>query len=207
MNDFERLEKVFTRVLEDLAPFLPSLILIGGWVPFLYRNRMWQSETIEPAYTADIDFGIPAFGKNPASQTIYSQLNRLNYLEKHIKMGHLFPVSFYAVTGKKYESVPVEFITGEKTSKKTLEAFLGEEIHIHRVDHFDLLVEDPVTVPVKIGKKTVTIFVPSPERYVLHKLLIYPERNNKEKTGKDAFSAYFVLRFHPEQQTWPARIK
>ena len=207
MNDVNRFEKILFKVLEDLTPFLPSLVLIGGWVPFLYRNYLWKLETMDPAFTTDIDFGIPASGGNPVQKTIYSELIRLNYLEKHLRMGHLFPVAFHLATSKKYESVPIEFITGKKTSKATLETFLGGEVHIHRVDHFDLLVKDPVSIQMDIGKRNVMAHIPRPERYVMHKLLIYPERNNREKAGKDAFSAYFVLRFHPEQKKLLADIK
>lgn len=42
MNDPVKFEKALFKVLEDLEPYLNSLILVGGWVPFLYRDFLWK---------------------------------------------------------------------------------------------------------------------------------------------------------------------
>jgi len=31
-------EKAFFKVLEDLRNYLPYLVVVGGWVPYLYRD-------------------------------------------------------------------------------------------------------------------------------------------------------------------------
>jgi hypothetical protein len=34
------LEKEFYRILEDLRLYLPDLVLVGGWVPFVYARHI-----------------------------------------------------------------------------------------------------------------------------------------------------------------------
>ena len=51
MSYTENLEKTLLKVIDDLAPFLDSLVLVGGWVPFLYRNYLWKEEIEKPVYT------------------------------------------------------------------------------------------------------------------------------------------------------------
>ena len=51
-------ERALFKVLEDLRDYLPYLVLIGGWVPYIYRNYLWKGEVDKPYLTADIDIGI-----------------------------------------------------------------------------------------------------------------------------------------------------
>ena len=67
-------EKLLIKVLDDLADFLPYLVLVGGWVPFIYAKHIWPyrgnggipgSAPTQRHYipavltTTDVDFGVP----------------------------------------------------------------------------------------------------------------------------------------------------
>lgn len=56
MND---LEAAFYKVITDLRPYLHQLILVGGWVPYVYQKIVWKNIIASPHYTTDVDFGIP----------------------------------------------------------------------------------------------------------------------------------------------------
>jgi len=52
-------EMIFYEILGDLSEFLSALILVGGWVPFLYARHVWRLSISSLVTTADIDFGSP----------------------------------------------------------------------------------------------------------------------------------------------------
>ena len=49
--------------------------------------------------------------------------------------------------------------------------------------------------------------MPSPERFVVHKIVTHSLRQNPVKKQKDAYYAYYVLRFHPEPETLLKNIR
>ena len=40
-------EKLLVKVIDDLADFLPYLVLVGGWVPYIYARYIWKNVLIE----------------------------------------------------------------------------------------------------------------------------------------------------------------
>jgi len=36
-------EKLLIKVIDDLAAFLPYLVLVGGWVPYVYAKYIWKN--------------------------------------------------------------------------------------------------------------------------------------------------------------------
>lgn len=51
-------EKLLIKVVNDLADFLPYLVLVGGWVPYIYAKYIWKNVPNLAVTTADIDFGV-----------------------------------------------------------------------------------------------------------------------------------------------------
>jgi hypothetical protein len=53
---FSRYESALHRILVELRPYLDEIVVIGGWVPYLYKRyggfRTWNAETSE---TAEVD--------------------------------------------------------------------------------------------------------------------------------------------------------
>jgi len=42
------IEALFFNVLEDLKDYLSDLILVGGWVPYVYSKFIWKNILAEP---------------------------------------------------------------------------------------------------------------------------------------------------------------
>lgn len=55
INDSELL---FFEVLADLKEYLDDLVVVGGWLAYLYSKFLWENVSIEPITTVDIDFGL-----------------------------------------------------------------------------------------------------------------------------------------------------
>jgi hypothetical protein len=56
MADFSQLEDAFRAVLWELREYLDDLVVIGGWIPHLYRKYGGFSDwTLEAALTAEVD--------------------------------------------------------------------------------------------------------------------------------------------------------
>jgi len=51
-------EKLLVKVINDLADFLPYLVLVGGWVPYIYAKYVWKNVPNLTVTTTDIDFGV-----------------------------------------------------------------------------------------------------------------------------------------------------
>lgn len=38
---FSRYEHAFRRIIVELRPYLDEIVIIGGWVPYLYKRYGW----------------------------------------------------------------------------------------------------------------------------------------------------------------------
>ena len=189
-----KIEAVFFEVLEDLKDYLPDLTIVGGWMPYVYSNFLWKNPVRMPVTTADIDLGVDEPGDRKHSQTIFETLSALHYTERHPRMDRMFPVVM--LKGK----IPVEFITDPVVDMKAVEALVGGEIQINRIEKFDFLLKHrgPLTVRTARGKGPYELNGPTPSAFLYHKGATFLGRENKEKQAKDLFYMYFILRYAPD---------
>ncbi len=83
-------EKLLIKVIDDLADFLPYLVLVGGWVPYIYARYIWKDIPSMAVTTGDIDFGVGDHDYN-GKDTIASRVQRLGYGERHASMDRMIP--------------------------------------------------------------------------------------------------------------------
>lgn len=185
-------EKVLIKVLDDLADFLPFLVLVGGWVPYLYARYVWKDVPSMAVTTADIDFGIKARGFR-GKDTVASRVLRLGYGERHVSMDRPYPFVPVVRDSAGRIKTEVEFITDPKVSRKEVDRIIGREIKINEIEHFGMLVDSVRSVTMS-GK---SIQIPKESMFVFHKLLTFVGRENKEKLRKDLYYVYYILRFSP----------
>lgn len=190
--------KLLEKVLADLKEFLPYLILVGGWAPFLYSKYLWKIR-YEPVSTADIDLGFCNADYN-GKVTVAEKVQQKNYREHHPSMDRLTP--FVPVVNIGKISADIEFITSPKTSKLIKEKLIGKEIKINTIKDFDILFQKPISI--RIGMLPVS--VPDPAVFTFHKLLTFSRRGIKEKRLKDLYYAYYILFFSPEKKKLVSEI-
>lgn len=184
-------ENEFYRILEDLRPHLPELVLLGGWVPFVYARHVWKSETARIVATADVDFGVSGTTRPSAGKTVFETLSGQNYRERRLDSGRLWPVVFY-----KDGRIPVEFLADATSDLKRISSILGPQVHVNRLDRLDFLLRDRIVI--RLPRGIGTVFCPRPSRYLAHKLMTFTEREDDFKKAKDLMYAYFILRYHPQ---------
>ena len=134
MNDIKRLGLLFFEVLQDLKDYLGDLTLVGGWLSYVYSNFLWHNLEVQAVTTVDIDFGFGGNKIKPHPKTIFEVLSSLNYKERHLRIGKMYPVVLY-----KQGEIPIDFITSLKTKDKLIEGLVGKQININKIDKFEFL--------------------------------------------------------------------
>ena len=194
MNDIKRLELLFFEVLQDLKDYLGDLTLVGGWLSYVYSNFLWHNLEAQAVTTVDIDFGFGGNETKPHSKTIFEVLSSLNYKERHLRIGKMYPVVLY-----KQGEIPIDFITSPKTKDKLVKELVGKQIVINKIDKFDFLLENiiPITVRTEREKTSYKVQCPKPSAFLYHKGSTFIDREDKLKQAKDLHYMYFILRYTP----------
>lgn len=204
IDEFNPLEKLFFKVLTDFEEYLPYLVLVGGWVPYLYVKYMWNNLSIRPVTTTDIDFGFYGKPNSPeVKESIYSRISSLKYKERHFQMNRLFPIVPILENAEKTSRLTIEFITTPKVDSGYVETLVGREILVNRLEKFDILLSDTTQLEI-LNRTSSTLHthflnVPLPHIFLFHKALTFIDREDIKK-GKDLYYIYYILRFHPERE-------
>ena len=166
------------KVLKDLKDFQPYLVLVGGWVPYLYNRYVWKKTGPDPVLTTDIDFGLRNLAFK-GKETIARRVMEKKYKEHHVELGKDFP--FVPIVHRKGRQADIEFICDPKTPESVKKKLVGTEILIDPLPFTGILLEK--TIPLKI--EGVKINIPAPLRFAFQKFLTFPERTDPAKKGKD----------------------
>jgi len=188
-------EKLLIKVINDLADFLPYLVLVGGWVPYIYARYIWKNVSNMAVTTGDIDFGVGARDFK-GKDTVYSCVQRLGYGERHVSMDRPFPFVPIVKDASGDAKAEVEFITDPKVPRKVVDRIIGQQIKINEIKNFSLLLSSVITA--KINARDIQI--PTESMFTFHKMLTFIERQNKDKLKKDLYYAYYMLRFCPKKE-------
>ena len=168
-------ERSFFKVLEDLRDYLPYLVIIGGWVPYVYRNYLWRGEMDKPYLTADIDIGIKTKVEDFRQDSIYKRFTELQYSERHVSIGKIYPVVPEVKLTDDAIPIPVEFISGKDVPENYLRRLVGSEILVNKLEYFEVILENVIKMKIR-GKTTfMEVSIPSPENYIFHKLLTFSQ--------------------------------
>lgn len=195
--DHHRIESAFFSVLEDLKEYSEDLTLVGGWLPYIYSNHLWKDIRSKPITTVGIDFGFGNTRRKRKQKTIFEKLSSLDYTERHVEIGKIYPVVLY-----KRGKIPVEFITYPEVARDSLERLVGRQIYVNKVIRFDFLLRNriPVIVKDKRQKSGYKIYCPKPSAFLYHKGATFLDREDDRKQAKDLHYMYFIIRYAPEKE-------
>jgi len=188
-------EQLLRKVIDDFADFIPYLVLVGGWVPYIYAKYVWKNVPNLAITTSDIDFGVGLQGFE-GKNTIASRIQKLDYGERHISMDRMtpfVPIVKNAIGDLKAE---IEFITDPKVPKKIVNKIVGRGIKINEIKYFSLLLESVITA--RMDKREIQI--PTESMFIFHKLITFVQRQNREKLKKDLYYVYYMLRFSSKKE-------
>ncbi|MBU4304810.1 MAG: hypothetical protein KJ893_04190 [Candidatus Omnitrophica bacterium] len=188
-------EKLLIKVINDLADFLPYLVLVGGWVPYIYARYIWKNVPNMAVTTGDIDFGVGAQDFK-GKDTVSSRVQRLGYGERHVSMDRMVPFIPIVKDLEGDLKAEVEFITDPKVPRKIVDKIIGTAIKINEIKHFSLLLDSVMTAQMDAR----AIQIPTESMFTFHKMLTFIERENKDKLKKDLYYVYYMLRFCPKKE-------
>ena len=120
-------EKLLIKVIDDLVDFLPYLVLVGGWVPYIYARYIWKNVPNLAVTTSDIDFGVGVLGFD-GKDTVASRVQKLGYGERHVSMDRMIPFVPIVKDTVGDLKAEVEFIADPKVPRAFVNKIIGPEI-------------------------------------------------------------------------------
>lgn len=173
----------------DKEEVLQDIILIGGWCPLVYKEYFGNPVEISMQRTADLDFLIP----NPPR--IHKDVDVSLILE-----GLGFDKKLSLLNGyEKYvhPELEVEFLTPEKGRGRD-KPYTIDKLHINAqgLRYLDLI----QSYIMKTVYNGISIYVPEPTAYVLHKFIVSGRRKKSFKREKDIETARQLGEYLLEQE-------
>jgi hypothetical protein len=169
-------ERGLRHVLWSVRAFLPELVLIGGWVPYLYRSyggfAEWRSEL---SGTTELDLLISPPTTRADGETLPAVLRRARFEER----------AEGAVWERGDPRARIEFMTshrGTARSRNEVIAVEGQDgLGAIALDGLSMLHDFSTTLSLPVGRlegaaQTVEVRVPTLGAYVVNKALTFPYR-------------------------------
>ncbi len=172
----------FLNVLAALGKDANKLVLVGGWVPTVYFEYLWQGRYI--LATMDVDLGIDA---TLHMDPLIEERTKQGFSKKHLKMGHERPYQLI------YEGIPIDFLADKKSIKKVKGQVLGDDIILNANEGYEYLLTDTINITCD----SIKVRTPSPIRFITHKIFVY--LSNPQERQRDIAIAYYCLSRSPER--------
>ncbi len=190
----ENQETLFIEVLTafEQSGILHNFILIGGWCPVLYREYFHNPPEIPRLRTADIDFLIPNPPKICKEVNVPGLLQQLGF--------DLLTDYVSGYTKYSHPTLDVEFLIPELGRGRDA-PYPIKQLHINAqgLRYLPMLQHHIITV----SYHNMSVNVPEPATYVLHKFIVSQERKDADKREKDIRIAGDIGEFlihHAEQR-------
>jgi hypothetical protein len=171
----EKFELLYQVLVDfDKTGILKDLVLVGSWCQDFYRMQFGQPASIPAARTMDADILIPRGLRVSPPVDITAILEGRDFV---VTTDHPSGLQRFV-----HPQLDVEFLTNAKA---------GPEESIHRFKDLCVTAQELrfMTIPLQyhcqVHYRDLTINIPEPEAYALHKLLVSARRKNPVKKTKD----------------------
>ncbi|MCL4385167.1 MAG: nucleotidyltransferase domain-containing protein [Cyanobacteria bacterium] len=175
MND---IKKIFWETIKTLEKnkIFEHAILIGSWAEYVYEISEYLKDFEANLKTKDVDFLIKNINKPKEGINIVEILEKEGYETSIDYISGIF--KFY-----KGKDLEIEFLVRE-IGKGQIEPYKVPSFGIKAegLRHTELLISNAITVKIR----NINITVPTPQAYLLQKIIINEHRRNK--TEKDYLS-------------------
>ena len=202
-----KLEDSFLLALEALEPYLPDIVISGGWVPFVYHAYLDTPRPRQrPLGTTDVDITIPP-GLLPGQRP---SLGRLLEQEKFAERRRM-PLEHFGQKGPEetiYEvtkdgvDIELTFMTPRVGKDKRPAADMPAGVVATLLPYVGVLLAS--TMKVRIMDRTsrerkidLVATIPTPEAYCYQKGLSFVTRSSRPKKAKDLYYIFDLLANYP----------
>jgi hypothetical protein len=183
VEKFDLLVKVLTD-LQD-AGILKHLVLVGSWCQDFYRYQYGNPQEIPATKTMDADILIPR-----RMPKLKSPVDIVAIMKKNDFIFEIGPTS--GLYKFNHPLLKVEFLTDPGAKPDEVSRHFKELGVTAQELHFMSL---PLSYHYSLTYKHLTINIPEPEVFALHKLIVCQRRINKEKAEKDRLTAQGMFLF------------
>lgn len=175
--------KVVMEVLRRLekAGVLEQLVLVGSWCLYFYRSYFAVGSFYSILRTRDIDFLVPTPVRNLNPVDIVELLDDLGFIPE-LKAGGYIQLM--------HPEVMLEFLVAERgrgSDKPYPLSHLG--INAQALRFMDIANDSAI----RLEFEGISLRVPHPAAFALHKLIIVPRRKDESKAVRDVGSAVEIL--------------
>jgi len=192
-----RLDPVLVRGLAAIEPYLDVVVVAGGWVPHIYELLYDVTAAGRSPRTRDIDLAVPR--SVPVRDRSIDELLKGADFRCEFHSLDSPPVTKYVATLSEDE-IEIEFITDAPGSSEAA-VMVQPDLTAQELHYVGLMLDGPWPVDLAgltDGDVGWTILVPQPGAFVFHKSLVFRNRRDRLKAGKDLYYIFFVLDTFPE---------
>jgi hypothetical protein len=200
MDDFAR---GLLKTLAVLRPYLPQIVIGGGWAPFLYYRYLAKNREHTPVLTRDIDFMVGHQVPIVGPQTIDEILTKEAKLTTTFKNIDNPAVIHYEGTIDGVE-VEIEFLTDQTGSQEERVLIVQKGLHAEALRYVSIIVENTLLLEIDSAESAqgdghLIVQVPKPAAYIFQKGLSFPARRDKQKASKDLYYIFDILAKIPDE--------
>jgi hypothetical protein len=182
--DDTKFEMLYT-ILKDLqdAGVLKHVVLVGSWCQEFYRHHFENSFEIPATRTMDADILIPRRFKLAHPVDIQEIFHKRGFISKMYHNGLIKLI---------HRELTFEFLTdaGAKPDEKPMLIkalnIVAQELHFMNI---------PLSYNMPVHYKELTLIIPEPEAFALHKLIVSQRRLKPDKRAKDIEAAKGMFQF------------
>lgn len=192
----DELSPAFNKLVYELRDYLPSIVVAGGWVPYLYHRYLFSREGNAPIKTVDIDIVVPSKLQISGNKTVDTVLSALGFRPVAISPESPLMTAYEGeIDGIELQ---LEFLTHLPGSREDIAILVQSGLSAQALRYTSILHENQVEIPIHdflIDGELVDlrINVPTPSAFVYNKGLVFPRRNNIRKKAKDLYYIFDIL--------------
>jgi hypothetical protein len=178
---------LLVKVLSDLhdAGILKHLVLVGSWCQDFYRFQYGNPKEIPATKTMDVDILIPR-----RMPKVNPPVDIVAIMKKNDFIFDISPAS--GLYKFNHPLLKVEFLTDPGAKPDEVARHFAQLGVTAQELHFMSL---PLMYHYPLKYERLTINIPEPEVFALHKLIVCQRRINKEKAEKDRLTAQGMFLF------------
>jgi hypothetical protein len=191
--------------LAALRPYLPQIIIGGGWAPFLYYRYLTKNRQHAPVLTSDIDLmvrhRIPIVGRKTIDEILTVEAG----LKTIFKSMENPAVIHYEGTISGAE-VEIEFLTDQTGPQQEKVIEVQKGLHAEALRYVSIIIENTLKLEIDDvesaqGDLPLIVQVPKPAAYIFQKGLSFSRRRDNRKASKDFYYIFDILAGIPEKYT------
>jgi hypothetical protein len=178
------------KTLEVLQSYLREIVIVGGWVPLLYRKYGQMPSRHPSVRTMDIDIAVPRRLEEQGRPTIDELLSSAGY-KIHLS-GSDIPITKYELANP---PTNIEFLTSEvgRSGKAAIPVQRG--LTVQALRYIEILLQNTREIEINDvvsgSDISLVIRVPSPSAFIYQKGLTLPYRHSK--VSKDLYYIFDLL--------------